>query len=409
VKKAAQENKLKEEMNSKELCSKNEKNSKYSERKFKLAQKKEKYSKTVAEGQDKFLEKKIKSAQEGAIKTVGMSKEKSEKSAERASKREDELYKKECASKETSFKAVREARTKVKVVYVNYKLQTTMPAIPAPAVAAAPGKIVKTVTVVKPAPAPAPVVDKTTVYVPAPVTRTVIEHKVHHERQFKSKEVSEKTNAQSGEMLAKELAREKEAVGKEATHKQSHDVVLHKSNEGACKEKDSKEFSHKSEIKVKLAVEKVRKEIASKEANSKVIKVVKKKPCNPESALETYVKHCKNTEEKLHKAKTIGEQQIKEAKVKSETRFENHKCKLAFKLCRMIFKHSMIRDSEISAMVTDHTRKMQEAYAKAELKRADLAAADKFHICESAASDIRYFGSRFFATHTLFEAAPSQP
>jgi len=272
-------------------------------------------------------------------------------------------------------------------------------------VAAAPGKVVKTVTVVKPVPAPAPVVDKTTAYVPAPVTRTVIEHKVHHERLFKSKEVSEKTNAQSGEMLAKELTREKEAVGKEATHKQDHVVVLHKSNEKACKEKDSKEFSHKGEIKIKLAVEKVRKEIASKEANSKVVRVVKK-PCNPESALETYVKHCKSTEEKLNKAKTIGEQQIKEAKVKSGIRIENHKCKLAFALCRKIFKHSSIRDNEISEMVADHTRKMQEAYAKAELKRADLAAADKFHICESAASDIRYFGSRFLATHTAALAEP---
>merc|ERR1711990_1046675 len=184
AKAAAKEKKKKAEMANKELCSKNEGNQKYAERKMKLALKKEKYSKAVAEGQEKFLEKKTK------------------KSAERADKREDELYKKECASKETSFKAVREAKTKVKVVYVRSNLQTAVPAIPV--VAAAPGKVVKTVTVVKPVPAPAPVVDKTTAYVPAPVTRTVIEHKVHHERLFKSKEVSEKTNAQSGEMLAKE-------------------------------------------------------------------------------------------------------------------------------------------------------------------------------------------------------------
>merc|ERR1711990_287644 len=202
AKTAAKEKKKKAEMANKELCSKNEGNQKYAERKMKLALKKERYSKAVAEGQEKFLEKKIKSAQEAATKTIGMSKEKSKKSAERANKREDELYKKECASKETSFKSVREAKTKVKVVYVRSNLQTAVPAIPV--VAAAPGKVVKTVTVVKPVPAPAPVVDKTTAYVPAPVTRTVIEHKVHHERLFKSKEVSEKTNAQSGEMLAKE-------------------------------------------------------------------------------------------------------------------------------------------------------------------------------------------------------------
>merc|ERR1712054_298434 len=171
AKTVAKEKKKKAEMANEELCSKNEGNQKYAERKMKLALKKEKYSKAVAEGQEKFLEKKIKSAQEAATKTIGMSKEKSKKSAERADKREDELYKKECASKETSFKAVREAKTKVKVVYVN-AVPKSVPAEPAPA--PAPGKVVKTV-----------------VYVPAPVTRTVIETKVHHERLFKSKELTE--------------------------------------------------------------------------------------------------------------------------------------------------------------------------------------------------------------------------
>merc|ERR1711990_40093 len=113
AKTAAKEKKKKAEMANKELCSKNEGNQKYAERKMKLALKKEKYSKAVAEGQEKFLEKKTK------------------KSAERADKREDELYKKECASKETSFKAVREAKTKVKVVYVN-AVPKSVPAEPAP-------------------------------------------------------------------------------------------------------------------------------------------------------------------------------------------------------------------------------------------------------------------------------------
>merc|ERR1712086_1086490 len=251
--------KKKAEMSTKELCTKNEGNQKYSERKMKLAVKKEKYSKAVAEGQEKFLEKKIKSAQEAATKTIGQSKERSK---ERAEKREDELYKKECASKETSFKAVREARTKVKVVYVNAVPQSVSAAEPTPV--PAPGKVIETVTTVKPVPAPAPVVDKTVVYVPAPVTRTVIETKVHHERLFKSKELTTKENSKSSELLAKENFRSQEAVDKEAVHKGHHvAVVVHKSNEGACKEKESKEFATKSEIKTKLAVEKVRKEIAA--------------------------------------------------------------------------------------------------------------------------------------------------
>merc|ERR1711990_501823 len=236
AKTAAKEKKKKAEMASKELCSKNEGNQKYAERKMKLALKKEKYSKAVAEGQEKFLEKKIKSAQEAATKTIGMSKEKSKKSAERADKRKDELYKKECASKETSFKAVREAKTKVKVVYVN-AVPKSVPAEPAPV--PAPGKVIKTVTTIKPVPAPAPVVDKTVVHVPAPVTRTVIETKVHHERLFKSKELTEKENSKSSELLVKENSRSQEAVDKEAVHKRKHVVVVAvKSNEGACKEKE---------------------------------------------------------------------------------------------------------------------------------------------------------------------------
>merc|ERR1712086_180323 len=374
--------KKKAEMSTKELCTKNEGNQKYSERKMKLAVKKEKYSKAVAEGQEKFLEKKIKSAQEAATKTIGQSKEKSQKSAERADKREDELYKKECASKETSFKAVREARTKVKVVYVNAVPQSVSAAEPTPV--PAPGKVIETVTTVKPVPAPAPVVDKTVVYVPAPVTRTVIETKVHHERLFKSKELTTKENFRS-----------QEAVDKEAVHKQHHvAVVVHKSNEGACKEKESKEFATKSEIKTKLAVEKVRKEIAAKEAKSKVVLVVKK-PCSPESSLEVYVKHCKMTEEKYEKAKTIGEKNIKEAKAKAHMRAEEVQCSLARSLCRKIYKDSTLHDDAIMQMVVDHTKQLEIAWNKAQAFDAKEAHITQFKICESAADDMKYFSQNF--------------
>merc|ERR1711975_137844 len=123
AKATAAEKKKKAEMHNKELCSKNE-------------------------GNQKYAEKKVKSAEEATAKQIGMTKEKATKSAEAANKREDELYKKECVSKETAFKAVREGKQKVKVVYVN-----AMPSLPAPAPAPAPvpvvvpsKKIVKTVT-----------------------------------------------------------------------------------------------------------------------------------------------------------------------------------------------------------------------------------------------------------------------
>merc|ERR1712054_575823 len=293
AKTAAKEKKKKAEMASKELCSKNEGNQKYAERKMKLALKKEKYSKAVAEGQEKFLEKKIKSAQEAATKTIGMSKEKSKKSAERADKREDELYKKEGASKETSFKAVREAKTKVKVVYVN-AVPKSVPAEPAPA--PAPGKVVKTVTTIKPVPAPAPVVDKTVVYVPAPVTRTVIKTKVHHERLFKSKELTEKENSKSSELLVKENSRSQEAVDKEAAHKQHHvAVVAVKSNEGACKEKEAKAKAMEKQEEVECSL-----------ARSLCRKIYKDSTLHDDAIMKMVADHTKQMEIAWNKAQALS-------------------------------------------------------------------------------------------------------
>merc|ERR1712086_347505 len=364
AKAAVKETKTKAEMKTKELCSKNEGNQKYAEKKLKLAGKKESYSKAVAEGREKFLEKKVKSAEEATAKQIGMSKEKATKSAESANKREDELYKKECVSKETAFKAVREGKQKVKVVYVN-----AMPVVPAPAPVQMVPKVVPSTKVVKtvkyvPAPVPAAVpTQKTVIYVPAPqtVTKVVVPQNDHKEILIKNKESTVKMNERSAEVVGKANLSSQEAVDKEAAHKQVHVVVIKKSNEGACKEKESKEANRKSEIETKLAVEKVRKELATKEVKSKVVVAVKK-PCNPTSSLEAYVKHCKSSEEKFEKAKFTGEKNIKEAKAK----YVETECQLARQVCRKIYADSSIRDGKIVEMVADHTKQLEIAMAKAE-------------------------------------------
>merc|ERR1712054_402105 len=405
AKAAAKETKSKAEMKTKELCSKNEGNQKYAEKKLKLAAKKESYTKAVAEGKEKFLEKKVKSAEEATAKQIGMTKEKATKSAEAANKREDELYKKECVSKETAFKAVREGKQKVKVVYVN-----AMPSLPAPAPAPVPvvvpsKKIVKTVTY-KPVPTPPVAVHKTVVYVPAPqtVTKVVVHHDDHSELQVKQKESMVKMNAKSAEVVEKANLSSQEAVDKEAAHKHGHVVVIKKSNEGACKEKESKEFARKSEIQTKLAVEKVRKELATKEVKSKVVVPVKK-PCNPESSLEAYVKHCKGSEEKYEKAKFSGEKNIKEAKAKAKASYVETECKLARQICRRIYKDSSIRDGKIVEMVADHTKQLEIAMAKAQAFEAKKASKIKFDICKSAAEDMQYFAHNFlFSSQTGADA-----
>merc|ERR1712086_331622 len=179
-----------------------------------------------------------------------------------------------------------------------------------------------------------------------------------------------------------------EAVDKEAAHKQVHVVVIKKSNEGACKEKESKEANRKSEIETKLAVEKVRKELATKEVKSKVVVAVKK-PCNPTSSLEAYVKHCKSSEEKFE-----------EAKAKAKANYVETECQLARQVCRKIYADSSIRDGKIVEMVSDHTKQLEIAMAKAEAYDAKRAGSLKFKICASAASDMKYFAHNF-----LFAAA----
>merc|ERR1712178_408583 len=255
-----------------------------------------------------------------------------------------------------------------------------MPVVPAPAPApvkmvpkVVPSKkIVKTVTY-KPVPTPPVAVHKTVVYVPAPqtVTKVVVHHDDHSELQVKQKESMVKMNAKSAEVVEKANLSSQEAV-----------------------EKESKEFARKSEIQTKLAVEKVRKEIATKEVKSKVVVPVKK-PCNPESSLEAYVKHCKGSEEKYEKAKFSGEKNIKEAKAKAKANYVETECNLARQICRKIYKDSSIRDGKIVEMVADHTKQLEIAMAKAEAYDAKRAGDLKFKICASAASDMKYFAHNF--------------
>merc|ERR1711898_31934 len=103
------------------------------------------------------------------VKTAGKGKEFAEKLSEKSNKREDSLYKKECASKETAFKAVRNAKQEMKVVYVA-KVPTPAPAPKKEPVKKAP-KVVKKVHKVKVVPKPKPVPKKVVKPVVKPVVK----------------------------------------------------------------------------------------------------------------------------------------------------------------------------------------------------------------------------------------------
>merc|ERR1711959_279215 len=101
------------------LSKKSEQDQKFLEKRLKLTITKEKYSKSVGEGKEKYFTKKLAHAKEVTVKTAGKGKEFAHKLSEKSNKREDVLYKKECKSKEMAFKAVREGKQKMKIVYVN--------------------------------------------------------------------------------------------------------------------------------------------------------------------------------------------------------------------------------------------------------------------------------------------------
>merc|ERR1719386_117300 len=110
VKLSEKSEKKKAEAKHKALCKKSEKDQKFLEKRLKLTITKEKYSKSVGEGKEKYFTKKLAHAKEVTVKTAGKGKEFAHKLSEKSNKREDVLYKKECKSKEMAFKAVREGK-----------------------------------------------------------------------------------------------------------------------------------------------------------------------------------------------------------------------------------------------------------------------------------------------------------
>merc|ERR1711966_209291 len=380
---------------------------KFAETKMKLMLKKELYSKAVGEGKEKFLEKKVKAAEENAAKVAGQTMEFTKKANEKQNKKEDELYTKECDSKENAFKTVREGKQKVRIVYVKSVAKPTP--VPAPVVVPVIKHQTQIINKVVPVPAPAQV-QKTVVYVPAPST---VEEHVVVEPQHSLKEVLIKNGEKTKKMQLKseEILGKSEITGKEQVHKESSQkvkatpsiVVVHKSNEGACKEKESKEGLSKSEIEQKLAVEKVKKEAAVKESKAKSAVPVVERKCNPVTALEKYVKKCKAHEELFAKAKITNEKDIKEIKIKSAQNDVAVICEMTQDVCKKIFAVSQLSDEAVQATVEDHTAKFQAAIAAAEKKNTVDEGKMKYNICESAASDVKYFVRHYLPKFTLLE------
>merc|ERR1711967_48249 len=384
------EKKAKSEAKTKELCKKNEGNQKLLEKKVKHANKKAAYVKQVAEGKEKYLEKRVKSAQALTVKTAKMGQEVAKKTGEKTNKAEDTLYKKECTSKESGFKLVRESGEKVKVVYM-----------PEPTAA-----VKKVKKVVKEAPAPAPV--------PAPkvikkiIKKIIVEKPKHHtssvkEVLVKTGESSEKAAAKSQELVGKLALTGQETVAKESLNKKhstryDDEEEVKKARimaEAVQKKSASAELKTKADIKTELAVEKVKKEGYSKEAQAKKVAPVVKKKCNPESALEKYVKGCKVKEEKFEKSKSQNEANMKEMKSKFSEKTESIKCKITHDICQDIYKKSNLREERVAAMIADRDKELRAAMEKTANYENAAAAKMKYQICKSASADMSYFAKKF--------------
>merc|ERR1711981_1411654 len=392
VKLSEKSEKKKAEAKHKALCKKSEKDQKFLEKRLKLTITKEKYSKSVGEGKEKYFQKKLAHAKEVTAKTAGKGKEFANKLSEKSNKREDVLYKKECKSKEMAFKAVREGKQKMKIVYVN--------------------KLPKKVKKKKAKKANKKVVKKHHKKVVKKVVhkvhpKVVVKKKTHKKKKLhvsslkevliKTGEQSHKAQLKSQELMQKSNSEGKMAVVKEEIEKHHEKKSKHSisgavsKKEKKCKERDAKEDKAKSEIKTKLAVEKVKRENAGKESKSKIVKPKPAKPCNPVTALEIYVKKCKQKEEKLAKAKISHEAQVKEIKLKNKQHEEAKICSLVHKTCKEIYSVSSLREDHVVKLVREHTKELEGAMAKTEKFQAEEAARMKFSICESAAKDMKYF------------------
>merc|ERR1711977_133241 len=377
VKLSEKSEKKKAEAKHKALCKKSEKDQKFLEKRLKLTITKEKYSKSVGEGKEKYFTKKLAHAKEVTVKTAGKGKEFAHKLSEKSNKREDVLYKKECKSKEMAFKAVREGKQKMKIVYVN--------------------KLPKKAKKAK---------KKATKH----HKKVVKKHhkkvvKKHHKKVLnKTGEQSHKAQLKSQELMQKSNSEGKMAVVKEEIEKHHEKKSKHSTSgavskkEKKCKERDAKEDKAKSEIKTKLAVEKVKRENAGKKSKSKIVKPKPAKPCNPVTALEIYVKKCKKKEEKFAKAKISHEAQVKEIKLKNKQHEEAKICNLVHKTCKEIYSVSSLREDHVVKLVREHTKELEGAMAKTEKFQAEEAARMKFSICESAAKDMKYFVNKLLYT-----------
>jgi len=400
VKLSEKSEKKKAEAKHKALCKKSEKDQKFLEKRLKLTITKEKYSKSVGEGKEKYFEKKLAHAKEVTVKTAGKGKEFAHKLSEKSNKREDVLYKKECKSKEMAFKAVREGKQKMKIVYVN-KLPKKVKKKKAKKAKKKAKKHHKKVVKKHHKKVVKKVVHKVHPKVVVKKKKTHKKKKLHvsslKEVLIKTGEQSHKAQLKSQELMQKSNSEGKMAVVKEEIEKHHEKKSKHSTSgavskkEKKCKERDAKEDKAKSEIKTKLAVEKVKRENAGKESKSKIVKPKPAKPCNPVTALEIYVKKCKQKEEKFAKAKISHEAQVKEIKLKNKQHEEAKICKLVHKTCKEIYSVSSLREDHVVKLVREHTKELEGAMAKTEKFQAEEAARMKFSICESAAKDMKYF------------------
>merc|ERR1712025_897419 len=102
---------------------------------------------------------------------------------------------------------------------------------------------------------------------------------------------------------------------------------------------------------------------------------------------------CKQKEEKFAKAKISHEAEVKEIKLKNKQQEEAKICSLVHKTCKEIYSVSALREENVVKLVREHTKELEGAMAKTEKFQAEEAARMKFSICESAAKDMKYFGT----------------
>merc|ERR1712167_340885 len=108
--------------------------------------------------------------------------------------------------------------------------------------------------------------------------------------------------------------------------------------------------------KAKLKKEASCKELAKKELSTKNLKKPVRKPCKPESSVESYVKSCKDHTERFAKSEVESEKKLKEVKVKARSDLEEAACHFSRHVCQEIYKASALREDKMVSMVNEHTK-----------------------------------------------------